>query len=72
LDGESFLLFDNTVIGGALDSPQHPDGYRKIRIIQPAQNIGKTRRWLGLIVSEDIILGHTVFTKRHNLRVQAA
>src|SRR5262249_29471879 len=66
LDGEGFLLFDNTVIGWALDSSQHPDGYRKIRIVQSAQDIGKTRRWLGFIVSEDIILGHTVFTERHN------
>src|SRR5262249_8249495 len=34
LDGEGFLLFDNTVIRGPLDSPQHPNGYRKVRIVQ--------------------------------------
>ena len=70
--GEGFLLCDNTVIGWALDSPQHSDGYRKIRVVQSAQDIGKTRRWLGFIVPEDIVLGHAVFTKRHNFRVQAA
>src|SRR5712691_12981857 len=70
LDSEGFLLFDNTVIGWALDSPQHPDRYWKIRIVQSAQDIGKTRRWLGFIVPEDIGLSHAVCTNRHNLWVQ--
>src|SRR5947207_15775355 len=68
LDGEGFLLFDDTVIGWALDSPQHPDGYRKIRIVHTTQNIGQTRRWLSLIVPQHIVLGHARFTKRHDLR----
>src|SRR5262245_51179857 len=71
LDGEDFLLFNNTVIGWPLDRSQHPNGYGKIRIVQATQYIGKTCRRLGFIVPEDIVLGHAVFTKRHNLRVQA-
>src|SRR5882672_5285592 len=72
LDGKGLLLFDNTIIGWPFDSSQHPDGYWKIWIVQAAQDIGETRHWLGFIVPQDIVLGDAVFTKRHNLRVQAA
>ena len=63
--------FDELIMRGPLDRPQHPDRDREVRVGHPREHQGEVRILGGLIVHQQVGLGDAVLPDGDDLGVQA-